>query len=567
MNSKQLREIFLKFFQKNGHKILPPSSLVPENDPTVLFTTAGMQQFKDYYIHPQKAPAQNIATCQPCVRTSDIELVGDDSHLTFFEMLGNFSFGGYFKEVAIKYAYEFLTKDLAISHERISVGVFAGDKDIPLDQESESYWKLLKIPEGKIKKLGRDELFWGPTGAQGPCGPTSEIYVDKVEVWNLVFNEYYYKDGKLSPLQTPGVDTGVGFERLLAVLNAPPAGGQGKKTVYETDLFENLKLKVQNLKEGAEDERKIRIICDHIRAITFLLAEGILPSNKAQGYVLRRLIRRAKVFGQLLGVEGIFLPQLAQIVVDEMGEVYPLLAKNKDEIEKNLKEEEERFEKTLATGLKELERRIKDNELSGKDAFVLYDTFGFPLELTQELAGQKGVKIETDEFEKLMGEQKERARASAEIFTKREANPRLHTAAHLLHKTLQEVLGPNALQRGQDITGEVLRFDFSHPSKLSEEELGKIEKIVQEKIAANLPVQTIETTLQEAKKLGATALFYQKYGDKVTLYYIGRDLESAFSKELCGGPHAKNTSEIDQFKIISEKSAGSGIRRIKAKVD
>lgn len=573
MNSQTIRQKFLRFFKQKGHKVLLPAPLIVD-DPTVLFTTAGMQQFKDYYLSPNKAPARNVVTIQPIFRTSDIEEVGDSSHLTFFEMLGNFSFGdsasarrrrdGYFKEEAIKLAFEFVVKHLKIPKDKISISVFRGDKEVPQDKESIRLWQKIGLPKSKIKLANRKDNFWGPVGKEGPCGPTTEIYVDNIEIWNLVFNEYYCDENKkLTPLKYKGVDTGMGLERLAAVL-------QNKKTVYEIDLYQPI---IETISRQADKKisRSERIIADHIRGIVFLTAEGLLPSNKEQGYVLRRLIRRVLVHGRLLGIKENFIVKLASATLVSLGEAYPFLKKNQKKILETLKKEEERFSKTLDRGLKEFEKLsasarrtspMRDGKsISGKTAFYLYDTFGFPLELTEELAKKRKIKINKKEFE---GElKKQRARAKAAKPAKTGApNPKLHTAVHLLHKALQIVLGSHALQRGQDITGEVLRFDFAHPQKLTTQEIKKIEEIVNQKIKENLSVVTKETTVARAKKEGAMALFLPKYGKTVTQYNINE-----FSKELCNGPHVKKTGEIGKFKIIAEKSSASGVRRIKAVVD
>ncbi|MBI2588342.1 alanine--tRNA ligase [Candidatus Berkelbacteria bacterium] len=559
MKSRIIRQMFLDFFKKNGHKVLPPAPLIVD-DPTVLFTTAGMQQFREYYLDPSKAPAKKVVTAQPTFRTSDIDLVGDSSHLTFFEMLGNFSFGDYFKEEAIKLSFEFVTKELKINPKRISISVFKGDKEVPKDKESIRLWQKIGLPERKIKLAGRKDNFWGPVGNEGPCGPTTEIYVDNLEIWNLVFNEYYCDDKKkLTPLKYQGVDTGMGLERLAVVLSGEARSrfaGQNKKTVYETDLHQPI-IKTIRGYEDRRISRSERILADHIRGIVFLTAEGLTPSNKEQGYVLRRLIRRILVHGRLLGIKESFLGKLAQCTVVNLGNGYPFLKKNQKKILATLSEEEERFSKTLDKGLKEFE---KLKAVSGKTAFYLYDTFGFPLELTEELAKKKKIRIDKKEFELELEKQRAKTRAAAPAKTG-VANPKLHTAVHLLHRALQIVLGGHALQRGQDITGEVLRFDFAHPQKLTDKEIKKIEQIVNQKIKENLPVVTKETTVAQAKKEGAMALFLPKYGKTVTQYSIGN-----FSKELCGGPHIKRTGELGKFKIISEKSSASGVRRIKAKV-
>lgn len=566
MNSKEIREKFIQFFQNNQHKYLPAASLI-QDDPTVLFTTAGMQQFKEYYLTPDRAPSKRAVTVQPTFRTSDIEQVGDDTHLTFFEMLGNFSFGGYFKKEAIELAWDFLTSKewLDIPPDRISATYFNGQGNLGLTVDSESDKLLLELQERGLKEFnGRsfNDNFWflgtrkplkPMIGA--PAGPTVEFYVDGIEVWNLVFNEYLWKGDHWLQLKFKGVDTGMGLERLAAVL-------QNKKSVYETDLY----LPIINLVRRfapKKIKKSERILADHIRGIVFLTSEGLFPSNKEQGYVLRRLIRRIIVHGRLLGIKEKFIKTLAEVTIKTLETAYPILKENQKQILEVVSEEEEKFSKTLDRGLRQFE---KLKQISGKTAFYLYDTFGFPLELTEELAKKKKIKINKKEFEQELAKQRQRARESLKV-VEGKANPRLHTAVHLLHKALQQVLGPHALQRGQDITGDTLRFDFVHPRKLTESEIKKLEEIVNSKIKEDLPVTTKITTVQQAKKEGAMALFLHKYGEKVTIYQIGDQKRGFFSKELCGGPHVKHTSEIGKFKIISEKSSSSGVRRIKAQVD
>ena len=578
MQSKILREKFIKFFQSKGHKLLPASSLIP-TDPSVLLTTAGMQQFKDWFSGEVKPKYGKVVTVQPCFRTSDIEEVGDNSHLTFFEMMGNFSFGyahlvpslgarqdksfgSYFKKEAIDLTYEFLTKDLKINAQRITVTIFPGDKNKNLPLDSESFTSARQIFDDKQILMGSSEdNFWGPTGDEGPCGPTLEIFVDGIEVWNLVFNQYYCdKNRRLKPLALKGVDTGMGLERLAAVM-------QGEKSVFQTDIYSPILAKIDNLlieSKNVDLPRSALILADHIRGITFLSAEGILPANKQQGYVLRRLIRRAILHGFLLKLKKDFLKELAQVVIAQLGEFYPNLVKNKEQIISVLAGEEDRFLKTLQRGLTEFEKiknkSQKDKIISGAAAFKLADTFGFPIELTEELAQKDNFKVAREDFAKAMEMQREVARKSQKV-SSGSANPKLHTACHLLHQALREVLGPHAKQAGQDVTGEVLRFDFTHPQELTDEQLRKIEQIVNQKIKDKLTVTSKLTTVSQAKKEGAIALFEQKYADKVTLYDIG-----GYSKELCAGPHVKNTGELGHFKILSEKSAASGVRRIKARL-
>mgnify|MGYP001600806018 CR=1 FL=1 len=572
----------MEFFEKRGHKIVPSSSLFPKDDPSVLLTTAGMQQFKLYYTG-DKDPikdfgARRAASIQKSFRTSDIDLVGDESHLTFFEMLGNFSFGDYFKEDAIKWGWEFITKEMGISPERCYASVFSGDNEVPEDKESIEIWKSLSLPDNKIKKAGRKDNFWGPTGNEGPCGPTSEIYVDGIEVWNHVFNEYYCKSDKsLTPLKQKGVDTGMGLERLVRVVQNAP-------TVFETDLFESLIQLIPHKKVEGET-RAVRIIADHIRGATFLIADEIMPSNIAQGYILRRLLRRAIRYGKVLNLDKNFLIPLAQKVIEMYKEFYPELSAKREDILMVIQKEEEKFSKTLKNGLKELEKilRVKtDKIISGNDALYLYESYGFPPELTRELAFERNIKFDESGLKAAMEKHQEISRAGVEkkfgghgIETVQSAENKekmikLHTATHLLHQALHDVLGNEAevQQMGSDITAERARFDFSFPRKLTPEEIKKIENIVNEKIKMDLPVFNKKMFKEDAVRLGARAFFKDKYPDEVNVYSIGDpDPSKAYSKELCGGPHVSSTGQIGHFKIVKEESSSAGIRRIRAIVE
>jgi alanyl-tRNA synthetase len=585
MTSRELRQEFLAFFEKKGHKIVPSSSLIP-TDPSVLLTTAGMQQFKPYYLGESSPYGPNVASCQKCFRTSDIEEVGDESHLTFIEMLGNFSFGGYFKEKAIKLAYEFLFEELKLPIDNAIFTVFQGDKDVPADEESIQIWKRLGIPENKIKKRRREDNFWGPTGEEGPCGPTTEIHLlnplkggeagdgakpqrpGNVELWNLVFNEYYQdRNKKLTPLKQKGVDTGMGLERLAMVV-------QQKTSVFETDLFLpiideiNSKLKTQNskLQLKIQNLEKIkRIIADHTKGIVFLAAEGIFPSNVEQGYVLRRILRRAIRYGKLLDLEKNFLIPPAQKVIEIYKDVYPEVKSKEADVLTVIQKEEEKFEKTLNQGLKQFEKIAAQGDIGGQEAFHLFDTYGFPLELTEELAKERGLKVDKKGFEEAFKKHQEISRAGAESKfggVGKEATyeaTKLHTATHLLHAALREVLGNHVKQMGSDITPQRLRFDFSHPQKMTADQIKKVEDLVNQKIKEDLAVKKTEMPYQEAIKSGALAFFKEKYPQIVTVYSINN-----FSKEICAGPHVNRTSEIGQIKIIKEESSGAGIRRIRA---
>ena len=568
MTSKELRQKFLNFFTKKGHTIVPSSSLLPA-DPSVLFTTAGMQQFKEYYLGKPSPYGKNVASCQKCFRTSDIDEVGDESHVTFLEMLGNFSFGRYFKEEAIKLAYEFIFEDLKLPKEDAIFTVFEGDKDVPADQESILICKKLGIPENKIKKCGRTDNFWGPTGDEGPCGPTTEIHINGIEVWNLVFNEYYQdKEKNLTLLKQNGVDTGMGLERLAMVV-------LGKNSVYETDLFSPI------IKEiPGQNEKAKRIIADHIKGSVFLISEDILPSNVERGYVLRRILRRAIRYGKLLNLpeqsEGWrrtnvlrlpenFLIPLAKKAIETYKDVYPELKSKETDILTVIQNEGEKFEKTLNHGLKEFEKIATRGDISGIDAFHLFDTYGFPLELTSELSKERGLKMDIKGFEEAFIKHKEVSRAGMEkkfrggLVDSSEQTIKYHTATHLLLAVLREILGSEIYQKGSNITAERLRFDFNFPEKLSEEQIKKVEGLVNKKIKEDIMVEMMELPKDKALKIAKISFDPVKYSEMVKVYKIGD-----FSIELCGGPHVEHTGLLGRFEIIKEESSGAGIRRIRA---
>ena len=541
MEANEIRAKFLKFFSAKGgsasggegHKIMLSSSLVP-SDPSVLFTTAGMQQFKPYYTEPENADkdfgTRNITTAQKCIRTGDIDEVGDAIHLSFFEMLGNFSFGGYWKKEAIQYAYDFITQELGLEIDYVSI--FRDDRSgIPADEESREIWSGVD-PKLKIKEHQKEDNFWGPTGDEGPCGPTTEIYINGVEIWNIVFNEFYKtKEGEYKPLEVKGIDTGMGLERLLVQV-------QKKNNVYETDLFNN------------EQTREERIIADHTKAALFMISDGVIPANTGAGYVLRRLLRRAVRFSK----------EPLKEKVEKIKKIYQktYILDDKGEIEK----EEQKFRKTLANGLKEFEKGI--------DPFILATTYGFPIELTLELVQEKGREINIDDFNKKMAEHQKLSQTSAAGMFKGglvNHNPetiRHHTAHHLLLAALQNVMGPQVKQRGSNINEERLRIDFLCDHKLSDEEKKKVEDWVNDKIAQKLDVVRQEMSLEEAKRIGAEMEFGAKYGDLVSVYFIKDKNGIAVSKEFCGGPHVQNTSELLRFKILKEEAVAQGIRRIKA---
>ncbi len=545
MDSQELRTKFLDFFKKKGHTILPSSSLIPENDPSVLFTTAGMQQFKQYYTAPENALKdfgnKNVATSQKCIRTGDIEEVGDDTHLTFFEMLGNFSFGGYGKKEAIQYAHEFITKELGLNISYVTI--FQGSDNVPKDTEAENIWRNLGIEN--VKEEGMGDVFWGPTGLGGPCGPTTEIYCKNsdgkdVEIWNVVFNEYFC-DGsredldkgmaKLTKLPVLGIDTGMGMERLLTVV-------LNKKSVYDTSFF------------NGEKTKEERIVSDHIKASLFMISDGVETSNTGRGYILRRLIRRAVRFSKeplSLKIEKIKNIYNGVYVLDDNGKI---------------EEEEIKFRETLERGMKEFNKGI--------DPFILATTYGFPIELTMELAREKGQEIDMNDFNKKMAEhQKLSQTSSAGMFRGGLANHdlktiKLHTAHHLLLAGLQNVVGKNVKQKGSNITEERLRMDFICDHKLTDEEKKKVEEWVNEKIKMDLNVVKKEMPKEEAEKIGAEMEFGAKYPDVVSVYVIQDNNENAISKEFCGGPHVLKTGELGTFKILKEEAVSAGVRRIKA---
>jgi len=585
MTSKELRDKFLKFFKERGHKIVPSSSLVPQ-DRTVLLTTAGMQQFVPYLAGKKDAlvdfSSKHLVSSQKCFRALDIEEIGDDTHHTLFEMLGNWSIGvnekgEYFKEGAIKFALDFFVDELGLDRDRFHVTVFKGENDIPKDKEAIKIWEENGISKERIKEFGAVDNFWGPTSTTGPCGPCSEIHYDRgeeygckncgpncekckrfVELWNLVFMEYNKKeDGSFEKLSQTNIDTGIGFERLLSLLN-------NEDSAYETDLFLPLIKELENLsgKKYKENKKEFRIIVDHIRGACFLIADGVIPSNTEKGYILRRVLRRAIRYGKLLELKKDFLNTLAQKVIEKYKDVYPELESNILDV---IQEEAEKFEVTLEKGLKEFE---KLESISGEQAFNLYQSYGFPLELTEELAKEKGIKIDKEEFRKFLKKHQKISRAGVEAKfggVGDRDNPecvKLHTATHLLHQALREVLGEHVQQMGSDITSERLRFDFKHGAKATEEEIKKIEDLVNKKIKEDLEVRKEEVSYIEAIKSGALAFFKEKYPDTVSVYSVGD-----FSKEICAGPHVKRTSELGSFKIAKEKSASAGIRRIKEPLD
>jgi len=584
MTGRELKSRYIEFFVCKNHREIGQASLIPEHDPSVLFTTAGMHPLVPYLLGEPHPLGRRLVNVQRCLRTDDIDEVGDEAHLTFFEMLGNWSLGDYFKEKAIQLSYEFLTEHLGIEPERLWITVFAGDEDAPRDDVAAGIWKSLGIPEERIYYLSKKENWWGPAGQTGPCGPDTEMFYDIgkppcgpgcrpgcpcqkfVEMWNDVFMEYNKtSDGRYLPLRQKNVDTGLGVERVAAVL-------QGKESVFETELFSPIVTAIKELSHGPA-EKSIRIVADHLRASTFLLAEKLPPSNVERGYVLRRLIRRSIRHGRLIGIESDFAAEIARVVIEEYRDSYPHLEESRDFILSEMDKEERRFKETIQKGMREFERELaglsgtEGGVFSGKRAFYFYETFGFPIELTEEMLRERfpRAKIDRSEFDAAYEKHKEMSRLGAEqkfkggLADASEKTTRLHTATHLLRQALRHVLGPHVEQKGSNITTERLRFDFSHPSKMTAEQIAEVERIVNERIAEALPVEFTIATLDEAKKEGAIALFADKYGEKVKVYSIGD-----FSKEVCGGPHVSNTSELGRFKIVKEEASSAGVRRIKA---
>ena len=589
MNANELRNKYINFFKKKNHTEINTSSLIPENDPSVLFTTAGMHPLVPYLLGEKHPAGKRLTDVQKCLRTGDIDEVGDTSHLTFFEMLGNWSLGDYFKDESVRMSFEFLTEELGIPKEKLSVTCFEGDEKVPKDEETAKIWESLGIPKERIYFYGRGENWWGPAGETGPCGPDTEIFYDTgkekcsehcgpscncgkyLEIWNNVFMGYNKdNEGNYTELQQKNVDTGLGLERVLAIMN-------GKTSVYDTELFDGIIKKIEEVSGKKYDEttaREFRIIADHMRSATFVLGDdkAVTPSNVDQGYVLRRLIRRTSRQLRKLGVEGSKMGEISETIIDQYQDVYPELSRNREFILSELEKEEQTFNKTLDKGLKAAEKIfeiIKDEPtLSGGLAFKLYDTFGFPIELTQELAAEKGKNVDVEEFNKKFKEHQEKSRQGAAqkfkggLADHSEETTKLHTATHLLNAALRRVLGDTVFQKGSNINPERLRFDFSFDRKMKPEELDEVTKLVNEAIRSKLPVTTEEMTVEEAKKIGAIGVFDDKYDEKVKVYSIGD-----FSKEICGGPHVSNTSELGEFEILKEQSSSAGVRRIKARLN
>ncbi|HOE84580.1 MAG TPA: alanine--tRNA ligase [Sphaerochaeta sp.] len=593
LTANELRQKFIDFFVSKEHTQISGASLIPENDPTVLFTTAGMHPLVPYILGADHPAGKRLVNYQKCIRTGDIEAVGDPHHLTFFEMLGNWSLGDYFKKEAITYSYEFLTEILGLDINELSVTVFAGDDEVPRDNTAYEMWRSVGIPEERIYFLGREDNWWGPAGETGPCGPDTEMFIDTgrppcgdncrpgcscgkyFEIWNDVFMGYKKNaDGSYVEMSRKCVDTGMGIERTTAIL-------QGKQSVYETEVFAPIIAEIERLssKRYGDDEgsdTSIRILADHVRTSVFILGDqrGMAPSNVGQGYILRRLIRRAVRHGHKLGIEGAFLGRLAPIVFDLYGKPYPELLQNREFVLKELAGEEAKFSETLAKGEREFEKMLpnllkgKDRIISGRTAFKLYDTYGYPLELTAELAGEHGFTVDEAGFNAAFEKHQEISRSGASqqfkggLADHSERTTALHTATHLLHQALRMVLGDHVGQKGSNITVDRLRFDFTHPAAMTSEEIQRVEDIVNEQIKRDLPVTCVTMTLKEAREAGAIALFEGRYDEQVKVYSAGD-----FSKEVCGGPHVTHTGLLGHFKIAKEQSSSAGVRRIRATLE
>ena len=580
MKAIEIRNKYLEFFKKHGHAVIPSASLIPENDPSVLFTTAGMQPLVPYLLGEKHPEGTRLTDYQKCVRTNDIDEVGDNRHLTYFEMLGNWSLGDYFKEESIKMSFEFLTKELQIPVEKLSVTCFAGDEDCPRDEVSAKVWKDAGILDGHIYFYGKDDNWW-IAGEEGPCGPDTEMFYDTgkpacgpdcqpscdcgkyVEIWNNVFMEYYKDKNGYSKLKQQNVDTGLGLERMTMLL-------QGKETPFDTELFLPVMEKIQELQKVDYIESR-RIIAEHLRSSMMIIADGGRPSNIDRGYVLRRLIRRMIRHMNKLQIDLSELSNLIDINVNNLKEMYPELEQNREIIKNVINEEKDKFVKTLTHGEREFQKEMqkaKENgksEIDAKVVFRLYDTYGFPPEVTKELADENDMTVDLKGFEELFKEHQEKSRQGSTqkfkggLADQNEKTIAYHTATHLLHQALRTVLGDHVKQSGSNITEERLRFDFTHPQKMTKEEIQKVEDLVNEQIQRDLQVTCEEMSYEDAKKSGAIGLFTDKYGDKVKVYTIGD-----FSKEICGGPHVTHTGDMGRFKIKKEESSSSGIRRIKA---
>ena len=582
----ELRRKYLEFFESKGHKIIPSAPIIPENDPTCLFNTAGMQPLVPYLKGEPHPEGKRLTDVQKCFRTNDLDSIGDTTHHTFFEMLGNWSLGDYFKKESISWSFEFLTKKLEIPVEKLAVTVFKGNDIVPADTESAEIWESLGIKKDKIAFLSEEHNWWPNMEMLGPCGPDTEIFYWRseepvpekfdeenenwVEIWNNVFMQYNHEEnGKFTPLKNKNVDTGLGVERVTAIL-------EGYTDNYKSSVWKDVIKKIEEISglsyENEEYTRSMRIIADHIRAIVIIAGDdaGIKPSNTDQGYILRRLIRRTIRYAKKLNIDinSDWEQQLAELIINKYSKYYGELERNRSDILETLKNEKIKFNRTLEHGLKEFEKVVKniDGDTINKDiAFRLYDTFGFPIELTEELAGELGLKVDTEGFKQKFAEHQEKSRQGSTgkfkggLASTGEMETKYHTATHLLNAALKKVLGPHVHQKGSNITAERMRFDFSHPAKMTDEEKKQTEDLVNEYIKMAIPVEKLEMKKEDALKMGAEAMFIDKYGDIVSVYKIGD-----VSLELCGGPHVKNTSELGHFKIKKEEASSAGVRRIKA---
>ena len=584
MNANELRQRYIRFFTERGHKPIPSAPLLPENDPTVLFTTAGMHPLVPFLLGEPHPQGRRLVNYQKCIRTNDIEEVGDTSHLTFFEMLGNWSLGDYFKEQSIAWSYAFLTGELGIDPARLAVTVFAGDADAPRDDMVANAWRGLGIRDERIFFLPKADNWWGPVGASGPCGPDTEIFYDTgqpdhpgcrpgcscgkwFEIWNNVFMEYQkHPDGRYTKLAQANVDTGMGVERALVAIN-------GLDDVYRIETVYPLVEAVERLSGRAygENPAPFRVIADHVRAATFAIADGAQPSNVEAGYVVRRMLRRAVRTARGLEIRENFTAALSGLVIDLFAGVYPGLAEQREAVAQAMDLEETRFREMLERGRRQVLRAIETvrgegrQQISGEEAFRLFETNGLPLELTVELAAEAGLGVDEAGFTQAYERHKQESRQASEqhfaggLSERTLETTRLHTASHLLQAALRRVLGPGVRQMGSNITAERLRFDFSHPSRLTDEELAEVERLVNEQITRGLPVTVEMMTLEQAQERGALAFFGEKYGEQVKVYSIGD-----FSKEVCGGPHVQSTNELGRFQILKQEAVKQGVRRIRA---
>lgn len=585
MKAQELREAYVEFFKERGHAFIRSASLIPENDPTVLFTTAGMHPLVPYLLGEKHPEGRRLVNYQKCIRTGDIDEVGDASHLTFFEMLGNWSLGDYFKKESITFSYDFLIDVLKLRPDQISVTAFEGEGAIPRDEETAKIWNELGIPKEQIYFYGRSDNWWGPAGQTGPCGPDTEIFFDDgrpkcgpgcgpscrcgkfTEIWNNVFMEYFKDaDGKFMPLAQRNVDTGMGLERVLRIMN-------GQETVYDTELFAGIIASIEDItgKNYSEDKKAFRIISDHVRAATFIMGDGVVPAKVGQGYILRRLIRRASRYLSKLGSDSTDMNRICEVVIAEYGSSYPELKRNKDAILANMAAEEEKFHLTLRRGLRRFDEMAEGHSagqtLDGEQVFRLYDTFGFPIELTRELAEERELHVDVSDFDRRFREHQEISRAGSDqkfrggLADNSEETTKMHTATHLLNAALRKFVDPDIVQKGSNITAERLRFDFNLDRKVTPEELKQVQDYINDIIRRDIPVVCEEMRYEEAKDRHAIGVFQDKYGERVKVYTIGDE-----SCEICGGPHVNSTGEIQGFKIIKEESSAAGVRRIKAVV-